>query len=121
MIVKGLKNSATQSVRFSQAPKPYVCIEQQLQAFNASISFSSITGEIMSPSISISPAIEPIHSVRSFMGEGATTSATGFPKRVIRTGFRVLRTRSKIDRHLALNSEIEISSMTTLLYHGQNI
>jgi hypothetical protein len=31
-----------------------------------------------------------------------------------------LRTRSRIARHLALNSEIEISSMTITLYHGQN-
>src|SRR5437763_670585 len=67
-----------------------------------------MTGSIMSPSIFIFPAIVP--NLRRFLaGDGGTTSATGLPRRVMRRGFLVLLTSSSKERHLALNSEIEIS------------
>jgi hypothetical protein len=47
----------------------------------------------------------------SVSGEGGTTSATGFPNRVIRSGFFVCRTRSSKARHFALNSEMATSSI----------
>src|ERR1035438_3680962 len=46
-------------------------------------------------------------------GEGGTTSATDFPKSVIRRGLLVFRTRSSRARHLALNSEMATSSMVS--------
>src|SRR5439155_25542908 len=55
-------------------------------------------------------------------GEGCRTSATSLPERVTRTGARVLRTCSRMPRHLALNSEMAISftlSPEQNLYHGQ--
>jgi len=73
----------------------------------------------MSPIIFAVPLIRPSHSPSSLMGEGGTTSATALPKRVTRIGRLVFRTRSMIAKHLALNSEAEISSMTRLLYHSQ--
>jgi hypothetical protein len=45
------------------------------------------------------------------VGEGGTTSATGLPNLVTRIGRRVLRTRSRTARQVALNLEIAISSM----------
>ncbi len=48
----------------------------------------------MSPVIFIVSFIDPIQALRSCTTVGGTTSATGLPKRVIRTGFFVARTRS---------------------------
>lgn len=63
--------------------------------------------------------------------EGGTTSATGSPNRVMRTGFRVRRTRSRTARQVALNFEIAIFSIwknlpafaqaTIVKDHGQSI
>src|SRR5262249_47486789 len=47
------------------------------------------------------------------------TSAIGFPRRTMRMGFFVLDTSSRIARHFALNSEIAISFMVHIDYHGQ--
>jgi hypothetical protein len=64
----------------------------------------------MSPAIRPVPASEPTHlGGRSGM-EGGTTSATGSPNLVIRTGFFVRRTRSRTPRQVALNLEIAIVS-----------
>src|SRR5437899_10623660 len=62
--------------------------------------------------------MQPNQRFGRFSGDGGTTSATGLPKRVTRIGFRVLRTSSRMPRHLALNSEIAISFICSL-YHGQ--
>src|SRR6202042_1529111 len=43
----------------------------------------------MSPRISNVPLIDPTHAARSSTAVGGTTSATGLPNRVIRTGFFV--------------------------------
>lgn len=73
----------------------------------------------MSPQISISSRMNPS---QDFLEGGATgtISATGFPKRVMRTGFPVRRTFSKTPRHVALNLEIAISCIFNL-YHGQRL
>ncbi len=63
----------------------------------------------MSPVILIVSFIDPIQALRSSTAVGGTTSATGLPKRVNRIGFFVARTCSSKARHLALNSEMEIS------------
>jgi len=42
-------------------------------------------------------------------------SATGRPKRVIRTGSPVRRTRSSTARHVALNFEIAIDSLGSFM------
>ena len=55
--------------------------------------------------------MEPIHWPGSMSGEGGTISATALPKRVMRSGFLVRRTRSNRARHLALNSGMAISSI----------
>jgi len=89
------------------------------------MSLLSITGATTSPKKSILSAIEPTQSV-FWAGEGGNTSATGRPKRVIRSGFLVLHTRSKSARHFALNSEMAISCiprgrpflMTIGVYYG---
>lgn len=53
-----------------------------------------------------------------FGGDGGTTSATGLPKRVTRIGLRVLRTSSRMPRHLALNLDMAISFIIES-YYGQ--
>jgi hypothetical protein len=72
----------------------------------------------MSPTIFPVPTMHPSRLFAVFSGDGGTTSATGLPKWVTRIGFRVLRTSSRMLRHLALNSEIAISFMVCL-YRGQ--
>src|ERR1700687_5543262 len=63
----------------------------------------------MSPTISMLPAMHPSQLLGRGCGVGGTTSATGWPKRVTRIGLRVLRTSSRMPRHLALNSEMAMS------------
>ena len=57
---------------------------------------------------------------QDFVGDalGGVISATGLPKRVTRTGVRVLRTFSSTARQVALNFEMAISCMAQL-YHSQ--
>jgi len=78
----------------------------------------------MSPVTRIVPIMEPSHSSDRDGGDGGITSAIGSPKRVISTGFRVRRTRSKTARHVALNLEIAIVSIhqdyTMVKYHSQS-
>src|SRR5690349_1099273 len=71
----------------------------------------------MSPWISREPLMQP--SQDPFLGAFAgTTSATGFPKRVIRTGLPVRLTSSSTARHVALNLEIAISRISNLYHSG---
>ncbi len=72
----------------------------------------------MSPVIFIVFFIDPIQASRSTTAVGGTTSATGLPNRVIRTGFFVARTCSSTARHLALNSEMAISCMIPSYSHS---
>src|SRR5437667_2731708 len=76
----------------------------------------------MSATMRAVPAMHPSQFAGRLWGEGGRTSATGSPKRVTRTGLLVLRTCSRMPRHLALNSEMAISftlSPEQNLYHGQ--
>lgn len=68
----------------------------------------------MSPTIRAVPAIEPSQPFFFALRDGGRISATGRPFFVMRTGLRVLRTRSRISEHFALNSEIGISFMMGL-------
>src|SRR5580704_3360130 len=90
-----------------------------------------MTGEIMSPVISIRSAIEPIQFLSSESIAGGITSAMSLPRRVTRRGVLVLLTSSSNDKHSALNLEIAISRirffprlsivglpLTTQVYHG---
>src|SRR5260370_33176407 len=52
------------------------------------------------------PTMHPSRRALAFSGDGGITSATGLPKRVTRIGFRVLRTSSRMPRHLALNTGV---------------
>src|SRR5580704_2765837 len=94
-----------------QSPKPDMSIEEQFQSRSASMSFSSMTGDTMSPTMSMVFFMEPIQFFCPASGDGGTISATGLPKRVTRRGFFVWRTSSSRARHLALNSEIATSFM----------
>src|ERR1700675_2719509 len=91
--------------------KPDVRV-QQYQSRRTSHSFSSLAGETISPPISKDCFIDPIHDELSSTEVGGTTSASGFPNRVMRIGFFVERTRSITARHFALNSEMVISFIT---------
>src|ERR1019366_3065268 len=69
---------------------------------------------------SISPTIVPVPTaaptnLRARSGPAGTTSATGFPWRVIRSGWRVLCTSAINPRHLALNSEMETWFIMTIM------
>src|SRR5262245_29425582 len=98
-------------------------IEKQLHR-SASQSLGVATGPTMSPLRRAVPAIEPSHDPDLRTADGAVTSAIGSPKRVTRMGLRVLRTRSRTAKHVALNFEIAISSiappLTMVRNHGQN-
>src|SRR5215469_16203393 len=95
--------------RVVQSPKPDMRIEEQFQSRSASMSFSSMTGDTMSPTISMVSFMDPIQLFCTASGDGGTISATGLPKRVTRMGFFVWRTCSSRATHLALNSEMAIS------------
>jgi hypothetical protein len=75
----------------------------------ALIASMSMTGEMISPTISILPDIEPIQLLSSASGDAGTTSAIALPRRVTRSGVFVLLTSSSNDKHFALNLEIAIS------------
>src|SRR5450755_1006792 len=111
-IAQFLSDAPPEPRGIQQTPQPDVGVQQKLQSRNTSQSDSSLAGDTMSPRISILPFIDPIQS-RGRTGATGTTSATGFPKRVIRIGFLVFWTCSRSERHFALNSEIAICFMTT--------
>jgi len=92
-----------------RTPNPDVGIEKQLQSRPASQSSRLPVGPTISPRISTVPAMQPNQLFGRSSGVGGITSATGLPKRVTRIGLRVLRTSSRMPRHLALNSEMATS------------
>ena len=53
-----------------QSPKPDVSIEKQFQSRNASMSFSSMTGDSMSPTMPIVSFMEPIQASCPASGDG---------------------------------------------------
>jgi hypothetical protein len=73
-------------------PQPNMSIEEPLQSRNTSQWHFSSAGEMISPTISMESFLEPIQVARGSTDEGGITSAIGFPKRVTRMGFFVLRT-----------------------------
>src|SRR3984957_15236515 len=93
-------------------------IKQVFYSRHASQSLRLPVGPTISPRISAVPFMQPSFLPAGFGGDGGTTSATGCPKRVTRMGLRVLRTSSRMPRHLALNSEMAISFIRGL-YYGQ--
>src|SRR5205807_2380767 len=99
-------------LRLEQTPNPNVRVEKEFHELRTFQSFSSLAGETMSPTMRPVPAMEPSHCFFSAFGEGGTTSATGSPNLVTRMGLRVLRTRSRSARQVALNLEMAISSIT---------
>src|SRR4029077_704944 len=110
--IRQLSNHACrEALGLHNAPNPDVRIEQQLQSRPASQSSRLPVGPTISPRISAVPAMEPSQLFGCSSGVGGTTSATGLPKRVTRIGWRVLRTSSRMPRHLALNSEMATSFM----------
>ena len=84
--------------------KPDVSIEKQFQSRSVSISFSSMTGDTMSPMMSIVSFMKPIQLFCPASGEGGTISATGLPKRMTRVGFSLAH-RFEQRKALGLNSE----------------
>src|ERR1039458_1835875 len=70
----------------------------------------------MSPEISMECFAHPSQE-ESLPGLVGTTSATGRPNRVTRTGAPVRRTSSRTAKHVALNLEIAISRIFNL-YHS---
>src|SRR5664280_2423096 len=99
---------ATELVVLLQHPEPYVRVEQQLHRREAFQPSNAPIGPTISSETSIlslmHPSQDPLVAARA-----GTTSATGFPKRVTRTGLRVRLTSSITARHVALNFEIAIS------------
>src|SRR5690349_806818 len=107
---ESLMRSGAEPLRAVQKPDPNMSVQEKLQSRRASMSSRSITGDTISPRISIEFRIDPKRAARSIDGAAGMTSATGLPCRVMRSGFFVLRTCSSKARHLALNSEMGISS-----------
>jgi len=119
-------NTASQPVQVRYAPHPDVGVQQQPHSRPASHSSSLEIGDTMSPMISAVPAMDPNQLERRFGAGGGNISAKGTPNRVTSTGLRVFRTRSSTDRHVALNLETAICSMSLTaafmffrVYHGQ--
>src|SRR6202030_2395045 len=94
-----------------ETPNPSVGVEKEFHDLRTSQSSSSFAGDMISPTIRPVPSIEPNHCFFFGFAVGGTTSATGTPNRVTRMGLRVLRTRSRTARHVALNLEMAISSI----------
>src|SRR6266436_4200195 len=105
-------------LRLSQAPNPNVRVEEKFQFFRASIASVSMTGETISPTISILSDMEPIQLRSSASEDAGMTSAIALPRRVTRSGVLVLLTSSNNDRHFALNSEIATSCIGFLRLVG---
>jgi hypothetical protein len=115
LIFQFVLHAPRELLRLRQAPNPNVRVEEEFQFFKASIVSVSITGETISPTISMLPAIEPIQLLSSASQAAGMTSASGWPRRVTRIGVLVLLTSSSNDRHLALNLEIAISCIGFLI------
>src|ERR1035437_4091864 len=121
LVLERMQDAPPESPRILKIPQPDVCVKQQSQSRRTSHSSSSVAGETMSPVILIEFFIDPIQALRSSTAVGGTTSATGLPKRVMRMGFLVERTRSITARHLALNSEMAISCTASLCGHSNTL
>src|ERR1019366_7848467 len=74
------------------------------------------TGWVMSPEISMEFFAHPSQE-DTVTGQAGTTSATGRPNRVTRTGAPVRRTSSRTAKYVALNLEIAISRIFHV-YHS---
>src|SRR5437879_8558840 len=81
-----------------------MCVQQN--HFKLSQSSRGVIGETISPTISIFPARRPRMS--GGLSSGGTSLASGFPRLVISTGMRLVRTSSMTCRHRALNSPAAI-------------
>src|SRR5258708_22456623 len=110
-VVQLLKSFRPKPFRVPEEPEPDMGVQQQLQSRRTSHSSSSFAGEMISPRISMESFMEPIQAALSTTGAGGMTSATGLPWRGMRRGFFVLLNFSSNAQHVALNSEIETSSM----------
>jgi hypothetical protein len=95
---------------FSSTPKNNVGIQQEPQSFNTSQSFSSSTGDMISPVIFMRSFMQPSHESDLGGGGGCVTIAIGSPLRVTMIDFPVLWTLSNKRKHVALNFEMGIVS-----------
>ena len=99
------RNAFRKPLRLGRTPQDDVRIEQEIQCFKTSHSFSSTTGDTISPVIFILPFKQP-SQVFDLGGGGGMTSAMGSPFRVMRMEFPVFLTLSRSRRHVALNFEM---------------
>ena len=95
-----------------EAPDPDVGVEEELQVPKTSHSSFPATGSTMSPVPVACGALEPVPPAARPAGGAGRTSAIGSPRRVTRMGRPVRRTRSSAARHVALNFEIAITSVS---------
>src|ERR1700675_1900140 len=65
LIFQFVLHAPRELLRLCQAPNPNVRVEEKFQFFRASIASMSMTGETISPTISILPDMEPIQSLSS--------------------------------------------------------
>src|SRR5258708_7789095 len=86
--------------------RPQQNVRIQQDHFSPSQSSMGVTGETMSPRISIFPARHP--KILEGLSSGGTSLASGFPRLVISTGVRLVRTSSMTCKHRALNSPAAI-------------
>ena len=108
---QGLFHALAQLGGLAEAPQPDMCVEQQSQRCIAAQVLGCTTGPTTSPEILIRPAMAPNHRDLEARRRGGTTSATGWPKRVIATGRPVCFTRCRTARQVALNLEIGMLSI----------
>src|SRR5437764_10395588 len=109
-------NLAGQPLRAHERLDPDVSVQQELHRHRIFFTPSKApTGPTMSPTISPESRMHP-NQDWCVLEVGGTTSATGFPRLVIRTGRRLLLTSSRTARQLALNLEIAISILHQLLH-----
>jgi hypothetical protein len=109
-----LGQALVDSRRVQMTPDPNVRIEQNLH-FCTSHSTKSPVGDVKSARILPVPRKLPIQFRGRGAGVGGITSAMGLPNRVTHKGCPVLRTRSSVARHVALNLEMGIVCMKTFI------
>ena len=90
--------------------KNNVGIKQEPQSFNTSHSFSSSTGDMISPVIFMRSFMQPSQGSDLGGGGGGVTNAIGSPLRVTIIDFPVFLTLSNKRKHVALNFEMGIVS-----------
>src|SRR5579884_3134593 len=112
----GCEDFRVKFVAAEKKPDKAVCIEKQRR--HCSASHCSPMGEIISPAISIDPAIEPKIEARLATAIG-TTRATGRPRFVTTYSEPCFSTSSRSLRQCALNSLDGIGAfMTITSIHG---